>query len=1025
MIRWRVPGKGRFPLPSSASGEPRNGSISSSPAASLLCACLTAGLATNGVIAQAPPVPARHALDAGMVGIVVQDREPLPGDLRSRSADAPCAVLIRIDADALAAPERIDPVLDTAAAAGLRIAVGIPLPGWESSAPAEVDAWAARAGIFARHAAGRVAAYQILERGAPDGRARDYAYLLKHAAVAIRAADPRARVVSAGLGAEDAGWLQELYDQDAAPYLDVLAARDLASLSAVADLRDRLDANAAVWVVGAAIDRDTPRSAALRVYVEARAAGADTVLFAPPYPPGLPGFLSELRSLFPPALTPAAPAALPFDPAATSVSPAVTSAVRVTGFYDPRSRDGVAVYDAPGTALASGPETSTVRFPLRFPVESADVLDPETGSVVPIGVNVAAGRVIFAPIRSTGLLLRFRRAAAGLPLQEAQIGATSELSAEEIIALERQTSTAQAVRLKHYQARASVAIHYTIAAVAQSVDVLSENRLYVHDGKQDYEQTDLYVDGARWRGKKPPYLPFIQPDKVKEVPLTITLDEGYRYTLVKRDRVDGRDCYVIAFEPRVAGLSLYEGRISIDAVLFTRVRMEAVQTGLKDPLRSNQITYHFGPVPGADGDYWLPQAVDGQMVFEVLGQNLQVEREARYSEFAINQEDFRGHLAGAYGSGRPLYRETDEGYYKLDASGREEILTSASTPRNTFLVMGVSVGDTGIPSAPFAGVNFFDFNYRDTGTQLNIAWAGPFVDLSWTDPHVTNPGPDRTPVAFTAQATLIGVPIRDKIAREVDSTSGENVDVYREQVQASFALPMGRFLKWTLQGRTTYMDFARRKDTDPAFVIPVTTVETGLLLRGEFNRKGYALGAWGEHARRSAWEPWGLPGNPFSPGDRDYTRLGFDVRKALYLGEFRKVNLGLSGFDGRSLDRFSRFELGDFRSARVRGFNGSGFHFDRGLVADTTYAFTVRDVLRIDTGLQAGWIQSVDDFGPGYVRVIGAGLALEFSGPWSTLMNVRYGRAIESSLPGRSGGGSDVRFVMFKTFDRWSRKSKP
>jgi hypothetical protein len=981
--------------------------------------------AANGAIAEGPSAPARHAVDTGAVGIVLQDSEPLPGDLRSRSAGAPCSVLFRIGAETLAAPERIDPALEAAAGAGLRIAVGIPLLGWERATPAEVDAWATRAGTFARHVAGRVAAYQVLERPVPDGRARDYAYLVKHAAVAIRAADPRARIVSAALLPEDAGWLQDLYDQDAAPYLDVLAARDLASLGAVADLRDRLDANAVVWVVGATIDSTTPRSAALRAYVEARAAGAETVLFAPPFPPALPGFLAEMRSLFPPALTPAAPAALPFDPAAATVSPAVTSAVRVTGFYDPRSRDGVAVYDAPGIAPAGGPETATVRFLLRSPVESADVFDPETGSVVPIGVNVAAGRVIFAPIRSTGLLLRFRRAAVGLPLQEAQIGAMSELTAEEIIALERQTSTAQEARLKHYEARASVAIHYAIATVAQSVDVLSENRLYVHDGKQDYEQTGLYVDGARWRGKKPPYLPFIQPDKVKEVPLTISLDEGYRYTLVKRDRADDRDCYVIAFEPKVAGLSLYEGRIFIDTALFTRVRMEAVQIGLKPPLRANQVTYRFGPVEGPDGTYWLPQAVDGQMVFEVLGQSLVVERQARYSEFAINQEEFETRLAGAYGSGRPLFRETDVGYYKLDASGREEILKSASTPRNTFLVMGVAIGSTGLPSLPFAGVNFFDFNYRDTGTQLNIAWAGPFLDLSWTDPHVTHPGPGTIPVAFAAQGTFIGVPVRDKNAREDVSTSNENIDIYREQVQASFALPMGHFLKWTLQGRTTYMDFARRHETDDTFVLPVTAVEIGALLRLEFNRSGYTLGAWGENARRSRWKPWGLSTNPFSPDDRDYTRLGIDVRKALYLGEFRKFNLGLSGFDGRSLDRFSRFELGDFRSARVRGFNGSGFHFDRGLVADTSYAFTVRDVLRVDTGLQAGWIRSVDDFGPGYVRVVGAGVALEFSGPWSTLMNVRYGRAIESSLPDRSGGGSDVRFVLFKTFDRWSRKPKP
>src|SRR5437867_10477175 len=157
--------------------------------------------------------------------------------------------------------------------------------------------------------------------------------------------------------------------------------------------------------------------------------------------------------------------------------------------------------------------------------------------------------------------------------------------------------------------------------------------------------------------------------------------------------------------------------------------------------------------------------------------------------------------------------------------------------------MGISIGDTGLPSLPFAGVNFFDFNYKDTGTQLNIAWAGPFVDLSWTDPHVTRPGPGGTPVAFTAQATLIGVPVRDKIAREDDTPSRENVDIYREQVQASIAVPMGHFLKWTLQGRTTYLDFARRPETGDTFVIPVTTLDTGLLLRGEFNRKGYALGA--------------------------------------------------------------------------------------------------------------------------------------------------------------------------------------
>src|SRR5437899_4790662 len=202
MIRWHLPGKGWLPLAALAPASPRRARISSSPALCLVWACLVMGQQAEAAMAEGPPPLPRRPVDAGAVGIVVQDSEPLPGDLRSRSADAPCSVLIRIGADALAAPERIDPLLDAAAAASLRIAVGISLAGWERSAPGEVDVWATRAGAFARHVGGRVAAYQILERVAPDGRARDYAYLLKHAAVAIRAADPRARIVSAALRPE-------------------------------------------------------------------------------------------------------------------------------------------------------------------------------------------------------------------------------------------------------------------------------------------------------------------------------------------------------------------------------------------------------------------------------------------------------------------------------------------------------------------------------------------------------------------------------------------------------------------------------------------------------------------------------------------------------------------------------------------------------------------------------------------------------------------------------------------------------
>src|SRR5262249_52016691 len=132
----------------------------------------------------------------------------------------------------------------------------------------------------------------------------------------------------------------------------------------------------------------------------------------------------------------------------------------------------------------------------------------------------------------------------------------------------------------------------------------------------------------------------------------------------------------------------------------------------------------------------------------------------------------------------------------------------------------------------------------------------------------------------------------------------------------------------------------------------------------------------------------------------------------------------LQGFDGRSLDRFSRFELGDFRTARVHGFNGSGIHFDRGLVGRVSSSFSMAETLRVQLSLEQGWIQSQDDFGPGYQRVAGGEASFEFSSFWSTLAQVTVSRGFSTTIEGKGGGGN-VRVVFFRTFGRWGRAPHP
>jgi hypothetical protein len=811
----------------------------------LVAAAGTAAVrAADGQTAAAPP---GVGMAAALPDQSTTAAAAVPPGFRSPAPEAPCYLLLRAGRAVLDTPALLDAPLRAAAAAGLRVVVRL----GDDTLPAGAEAdplWAARIGALARHAAPAPVAWQILEEAPRRLTPHRYAYLLKLAAVAVRSARPGTRVVSPPLLAGDAAWAAGLLGGgDAAPYLDVLAARDPDALGAVLDVRDAAHPRAAVWVTDAPVDPLALRPSAARAWLESYSRGAEVVLFAAaPAGPAvdLGAHLTWLRGLLPPGIAPASAAALPL--AIRGRDATGEAMLRTLVFYDPAGRLGIAAYrlaeGAPGPAAGGaepGPEAppAAAALAVRSPLASLDIVDPAAMTDMRLGGPVGPGSTATVAARGDYLVLRFRIAAAAIPVQESErVAAAAELSAAEIIARQREFHAAQDARLRHYRADATVAIHYRIASLAQTVDVTTENRLYVRGTQQDYEQTALYVDGALWRGRTPPYLPFIQPDKVSEVPLAIVLDEGYRYALVGRERWDGRDCYVLEFEPATAERSLYRGRVWIDARTFARVRMDAVQEGLKEPLRANQIDYRFGPVAGPDGDYWLPVEVIGQMVFEVLGYNLVVERRVLHAGFRVNDEGFEAALQAAYASTRPLYRETEDGYYRLDVVDGVPRTRDASTLRNAFILGGVSIGDGGDVGSAFAGVNWFDFDFRGSGTQFNLAWAGPFADISWTDPAVTAAGPGRRPLSFTAQGSFNALGQRDKIARLDDTPRAEYVNVIRETVRGALAVPMGHHFKWTVEARATYLDFRARDETDDAFVLPPSTLERGGLLRLEFNR---------------------------------------------------------------------------------------------------------------------------------------------------------------------------------------------
>ena len=781
--------------------------------------------------------------------------------------------------------------------------------------------------------------------------------------------------------------------------------------------------------------------------------------------PSLGEVLSFVRGLFPPRLRPAAKGALPFNPA-TAVAvvnagepagdgsggvPAGQAAPQAGGgrvefgllpFFDEQTRDGLVAFRSTAEQPPPG-----MRLPLRSPVEILELITPERMQARKLSDAAAPGATVILPLRSSYRLLRYRLALEAIPVQEqARASEEVELSAEEIIAFYREQRGIQDARLDHYEANADINVHWRLASLAYTLDLSSKNRLYVRDGKEDYEQLSLYVNGADWRKQEPPALPFLQPEQVGEAPLDIALDERYRYRVEGKDTVDGHECYVLAFEPVDLTQSLYTGKIWIDRKLFTRVRMQTVQNALKPPLRSNETVYRYGPIESPAGEVWLPVNIVGQMTYELLGYTLAMERERTFTDFRVNEPGIDERMAQAFGSKRPIFRDTGNGLQRVRIEDGQETLESLDKPKNTALVFGFTAGEAGDLSFPFAGVNFFDFNFHDTGTQFNLAVAGPFADISWNKPDLLN-GVVRKPWSFALQGSFTAIELEDQIATSAGTPREDRVDVLGESVRATLSIPMGEFLRWSIQGRATYQNFDRQsasdghgvdKGTSPDFVLPPTNMEGVANLRLEYSRLGYQVAPWAEWGTRSDWGAWGrcadtpgglceVPGSRWSDDDRDFTRLGIDIRKSYFFGIFHKITLGMSGFEGRSLDRFSRFELGDFRAASVRGFNSSGIHFDRGLVGEASYAFGISKALRATVGLEEGLIRSEDDFGGGYERVIGSGLNLEFSGPWGTFVNVRVGAAVSSTIEDKGSGG-DLRVVFFKTWDKWSphgSKGKP
>ncbi len=830
--------------------------------------------------------------------------------------------------------------------------------------------------------------------GFPDPE--DHAFLLKKAAVAVTGAAADVLFVAGSLAADPAG-LRALYAEEIAAYLDLVALAPGDDLLAAIAVLTELDPGKPV-VLDALPWPEEP-STTLAEVAEASAAGVAVTFFD------------------------AGPADT-IDPAPLKI---VAREFRGDIVFDPHSTPSGAraawsfVREDLGLRVIATPEADAQSLQLSFAdsqLRAATRVDLKTGSehAVPDQWQTTQGFLVTVDDPDPVVLLRLERPSAAELAgfeTELEVDADREIPVEEILRRLQAFEDDQDRRLDHYQARRT--LHLRFQAVQGAFEAAyAGDFFYRRDHDFDWVWQDFYVGGIKWRSKKLPKVPLIQPEKVASLPAEIRLRKDYDYRLRGAEIIDGRDCWVIDFKPLdvVPGRSLYRGTVWVDRELFARVRTRAAQIGLEGSVLSNEEVFHFTPLdsggrpaPWSEASFVLPLVITGQQTMSLLSVTLPVEVETVLTDLRINGEAFDRNREAALVSDATILRDTDDGlrYLPKDQDGQRYVETKIDSTR-LFLLGGVFWDESVDYPLPLAGVNYLDLDIKGTGAQFDVFFAGAFLNAGYSDPSLFGS-------RFNGGANLNGLFFKatDELYRDGEVVPEEDVKSRGGSASIFIGRPLARFLSFELTYRLRHDDFGRADDTAPDFVLPLDTFTHTARASVEYNRLGYRLKLAGETNRRSDWDFWGLPGNDeYNPAKKDYQRWQIALAKTWWLADFRKIGLSLEHLDGENLDRFSGYDFGIFGSSPVAGYPSGLVRAEKADGAHFLAGINYFDKIRFEVKGDAVWASNAMT-GLDNELLAGIGVSGTMTLPWQLIMNFEAGYAVAG--PGKGDIALRVFFL--------------
>lgn len=854
---------------------------------------------------------------------------------------------------------------------------------------------------------------------APDPA--EVAFFIKRAAVAITGARPGATVVAGPFPAEPA-FLRELYAQDVAAYMDgvALAPAEPEAIGAAVETVGELDPGRPVVVDGLPLPEAPAR--ALAKAAELAGQGVAVAFFDVPEagPETLGPFVTLARELR---------GDLSYDPGYD-----LGGAEGVSGAWTFVRGEDLALRTI--VELEPGGVEPGAEVRLTYPdpqLRAPEAVDPASGEPRALfGLRRGPdGLSVPVPADRPVWILRLERGqATDLPStveEELTVGGERQIPVEEILRRLQAFEDAQARRLDHFSATNTTHLRFGAGAGQQAVEATLEGAFFFRQGLGfDWAWQRFFINGVRWRGERIPEIPLVQPEKAAALPLEITFTREYAYRLVGSDTVDGRDAWVVEFRPAAGAEDgkLYRGRVWIDKEHYARVRSRAVQLGLEGEVLSNEETLHYTPVtaggepvpwsavaPGGEG-FVLPLRFTGQQLLSVVNATAVVERETLLSNVRVNGPEFEERRLAVMDSDATMVRDTERGlrYLVKEEGSEERIVQEGFDTGRLFALGGVFYDDALDYPLPLAGINYFDFDFKGTGNQLNAFFGGALLTVNYADPRLAGSRWDVGGDVFA-----LAVPLTDQLYRGGEEVPGEEVESRTANLSLNAGRPLGSFVKLGAEYELTWVGYGRSDDTAAGFTPPSDHLRHTVQLQGRYARSGYSLRLGGSYNRRSEWEPWGFTGNPeFREDHEDYLLWSATLAKTWHLPGFQKIGAELVYAGGEDLDRFSKYGFGFFGDTRVQGYQSNRVRAEELAAAHLSYGFEVGEFLRIDAVGDAAW---ATDEATGLQDELLAGVGLQgtFMGPWQTVVNLDVGVPVEGPDDGF------VAYVVFLKLFEWER----